>query len=62
MNTENTENIFDIKDSVEMTEAAKRARREYHRNWAKANRDKIRRNNARYWKRKAEKQSAGNEG
>lgn len=37
-------------------EKAREARREYYREWRAANRDKVKRYNATYWARKAEKQ------
>ena len=36
-----------------MTEQAKAARREYKRQWARANKDKIKAQQDRYWSRKA---------
>ena len=36
-----------------MTENAKAARREYKNKWAKANRDKVRAAQERYWEKKA---------
>lgn len=39
-----------------MNEKAKAARREYKRKWAKANPDKVRAAQERYWQRKAEQQ------
>ena len=54
----NTENLTDIeKRAIE-------ARREYHRKWRAANKDKVRENNRRYWERvvaKMEKESEKNE-
>lgn len=38
---------------MDLSIKAAEARREYHRQWAKANRDKIKANNARYWAKKA---------
>lgn len=45
-----------------MTEQAKAARREYKRNWAAANRDKIAEYQNRYWERKAETKQTQREG
>lgn len=36
-----------------MTEAAKEARRAYKREWNRANRDRVRASQERYWERKA---------
>ena len=41
-----------------MSEAARRARRAYHREWAKKNPDKVRANAARHWERVAERMAA----
>ncbi len=41
-----------------MTEKAKAMRREYKRNWAKKNPDKIKAQQERYWNRKAEQAAA----
>lgn len=38
---------------AEMTDAARQARREYKRKWNKANRDKVKAAQARYWDKKA---------
>jgi len=38
-----------------MNEQAKALRREYHRKWNQANRDKVRASMERYWERKAAK-------
>lgn len=42
---------------MSMTEQAKEARREYKRKWARANKDKVRQAQARYWERKAAQQA-----
>lgn len=34
-------------------EAARQARNEYQRNWRAANKEKVRKSNANYWRRKA---------
>lgn len=41
-----------------MTEAARQARLAYRREWAKANRDKVREYNERYWDKRAAAQAA----
>jgi len=41
-----------------MTDEAKKARREYARQWRLNNPDKVRANLARYWERKAKAQAA----
>lgn len=38
-----------------LDEKAREAQREYMRQWRAANREKVRANNARYWKRRAER-------
>lgn len=38
-----------------MTEDAKKAYREYKRQWRRRNQDKVRNSNTRYWERRAEK-------
>lgn len=40
-------------ESVEMSEAARAARREAHRKWQRENREKVREYQARYWNRRA---------
>lgn len=40
-----------------MTEQAKAARREYKRAWNRANREKVKAAQARYWERKAQQAS-----
>lgn len=45
-----------------MDERARQARNEYRRAWAKANPDKIKAQQARYWARQAEKIAAAKEG
>ena len=40
-----------------MTEQAIAARRAYRRKWAKANPDKVRAQQERYWKRRAEREA-----
>jgi DNA polymerase III delta prime subunit len=42
-----------------MTEAAKAARREYKKQWAKANKDKVKAQQERYWSRLAERIESG---
>lgn len=37
-----------------MTDEAKAARRAYNRQWARANKDKVKANAARYWEKKAQ--------
>jgi len=39
-----------------MTEQAKEARRAYKREWARKNKDKIRKQQERYWTKKAQEQ------
>ena len=41
-----------------MNEAAKEARRQYKRNWNKANPDKVRAYQERYWNKKAQEAAA----
>lgn len=41
-----------------MDDKAKEARRKYKRNWAKANPDKIKAQQARYWARVAEREAS----
>lgn len=41
-----------------MTEQARQARLEYRRAWAKANRDKVKSYNERYWNKRAEQAAA----
>ena len=36
-----------------MTDAARRAKAEYHRRWQQANKDKVREYQATYWERRA---------
>lgn len=43
----------------EMTNAAKEAQREYTRRWRRANPDKVRDYNARYWEKKAKEAARG---
>lgn len=40
--------------NTEMTAAAAEARREYKRKWNRANKDKVKAAQARYWERKAQ--------
>lgn len=40
-----------------MTEEAKKARREYMRNWERANKDKLKAYEEKYWNKKAEQKS-----
>lgn len=42
---------------MNQSEAAIQARREYQRQWRKANPDKVRENNRRYWEKKAREYS-----
>lgn len=42
-----------------MTDAAKEARREYRRQWAKNNPDKVRAMQERYWEKQAEHKKDG---
>lgn len=44
-----------------MTDKAKEARRAYKRNWAKANPEKVKAQQNRYWERVAEKEAARSE-
>lgn len=44
-----------------ITEAAKEARREYHREWQKRNRDKVKQYHDKYWNKKAEQIQAEKE-
>lgn len=44
-----------------MTDKAAKARNEYRRKWAKANRDKIREYNERYWTKRVEREAAERE-
>jgi len=46
-----TESLIDVKD---IDELAKKERLEYFRKWRAANKDKVRKHNENYWKRKAE--------
>lgn len=43
-----------------MTEQAKQARRDYKRAWNKANKDKVKAAQARYWDKVAEKKARAN--
>lgn len=45
-----------------LDEKVKEAQREYMRQWRAANREKVRANNARYWKRRAERMAQEREG
>lgn len=47
------------KKSVELSEAARKARAEYQKEWAKNNPDKINKYRKNYWERKAQ-EAAGN--
>lgn len=38
---------------MNVDELVKKERREYYRKWRAANKDKVRENNARYWKKRA---------
>lgn len=44
-----------------MTDEAKKARREYMKEWRKKNADKVKATNARYWRKKAEEAKANND-
>lgn len=46
-----------MSDNISMNEAAKQARREYRRQWYKANPDKQKEYQARYWAKKAEQEA-----
>lgn len=46
---------------MEMSEKARSARAEYYKQWRKANPDKVRETQERYWLRKAEKMAKANE-
>lgn len=46
---------------AEMTDAAKEARRAYKRKWNRANRDKVKAAQARYWDKKAKEAEAEQE-
>lgn len=39
--------------SVELSKEAEEARRKYHREWQRANKDKVAKYNKRYWEKKA---------
>ena len=43
---------------IVMTEAAKEAKRQYHRRWRKKNPDRVASAQARYWERQAQKIAA----
>lgn len=42
------------KKILKMSEAARKARNDYHNEWAKKNPDKVKAANRRYWERKAQ--------
>lgn len=46
--------------SITLSEEAKRARREYKRNWQRNNPDKVKAQQARYWQNKANKEKLKN--
>ena len=48
--------VRDISNLPKEEQAAILARREYYRKWRKANADKVREHNRRYWLKKAQKQ------
>lgn len=39
--------------NIELSEAAKAARRAYHKEWRAKNKDKVKERNRRYWEKKA---------
>lgn len=45
-----------------MSKAAREAQRQYNREWRKANRDKVREYNERYWMKKAAQAGSVNNG
>ena len=45
-----------MEKKIELSEAAKEAKRAYFRKWKKANRDKVKAYQARYWEKKAKEQ------
>lgn len=47
----------EIKEKFIMTEEAKNARRAYMRNWKRANKDKLKAYEEKYWSKKAEQKS-----
>lgn len=44
-----------LKKPLQLSEEAKEARNAYYRAWRQKNRDKVRKNNQRYWEKKANK-------
>lgn len=52
----------DVARKKSMSEAARRARNAYKRQWAKENPDKVKAANARYWEKKALEAQAHEEG
>ena len=51
--------MTDISKLTENERKAIEARREYYRQWRAANKDKVKRNNQRYWEKVAAKQNGG---
>jgi DNA-directed RNA polymerase specialized sigma subunit len=45
---------------IELSEAARKARNEYQRQWKKNNPDKVKKSNQRYWEKKAQQQISDN--
>lgn len=45
----------EVKELASKEDAAKAARAEYYRNWRARNKERVRRYNEAYWRRKAEK-------
>lgn len=43
-----------------MNDSAKKARNEYMREWRRRNKDKVKRNQERYWQKKASKSNKAN--
>ena len=54
MNEANMNESNTITKSAGMSEAARIAKREYFRKWKKANRDKVRAYQERYWEKRAQ--------
>lgn len=51
--------MIDTSKLTEIERMAIEARREYQRRWRAANKDKVRRNNQRYWEKVAAKKNGG---
>lgn len=47
--------MIDTSKLSDMERKAIEARREYHRKWREANKDKVKRNNQRYWEKMAKR-------